>query len=284
MRGMAGLLLSGICLMALPGAGAAVLPTSGDAGVAAAVAGIDKAAVGHRLILLGEWHGTVQKTPRLAAQLAGRIARDGRVPVVLALEIADDQQPSLDAWLASDGGAEAREELLSNGHWREPNHDGRDSRAMFDMLAAVRDQRQRGLDVRVHAFDHPGAANRDAEMARDVRSLLGRPGVRVIVLTGNVHAMTRRPPWSMVDAHGNAIEPPVSMGRHLADLAPLSIQVTAVRGDFVACLPACKVTALPDRSGKVSAGLQRMAAAGSAWDMASTLPLLTASPPAVAGD
>ena len=225
------------------------------------------------------------QTPALAAQLAGRIARAHHVPVVLALEIADDQQASLDAWMASDGGIEARQRLLANRHWQEPNHDGRDSRAMLDMLAAVRTLREQGWDVRVHAFDHPQAEDRDAAMAGDIRALLaGHPGTRVIVLTGNMHAMTRRPPWTVTDADGRVIAPPVSMGRHLADLAPLSIQVDAVRGQFVACLHACKVTALLDRSGKAIAGLQETAADASAWDRVLTLPVLDASPPAITAD
>ncbi|HAI94645.1 MAG TPA: hypothetical protein DCM36_08045 [Xanthomonadaceae bacterium] len=129
----------------------------------------------------------------------------------------------------------------------------------------------------MHAFDHPQAEDRDAAMADDIRALLaGHPDTRVIVLTGNMHAMTRRPPWTVTDADGRVIEPPVSMGRHLADLAPLSIQVDAVRGQFVACLRACKVTALLDRSGKAIAGLQETAADASAWDRVLTLPVLDA--------
>lgn len=285
MRRITGFLM-GLCLCLAAGARAEVPSSSlpGDAVLAEAVADIDKASAGRHVILLGEWHGTVQ-TPALAAQLAGHIARAPHVPVVLALEIADDQQASLDAWLASDGGIEARERLLANRHWQEPNHDGRDSRAMLDMLVAMRTLRERGLAVRVHAFDHPQADDRDAAMADDIRALLaGHTDTRVIVLTGNMHAMTRRPPWTVIDARGRVIEPPVSMGRHLADLAPLSIQVDAVRGHFVACLQTCNVVALPDRGGKTGAGLQETAAGESAWERVLTLPVLEASPPAIATD
>ena len=277
MRRMIGFLM-GLCLCLAAGVRAEA-PSSkqpADVALAAAVADIDKASAGRHVILLGEWHGTVQ-TPALVAQLVGRVARAHRVPVVLALEIAEDQQASLDAWMASDGGIEARQRLLANRHWQEPHHDGRDSRAMLDMLAAVRTLREQALDIRVHAFDHPQAEDRDAAMADDIRALLaGHPDTRVIVLTGNMHAMTRRPPWTVTDADGRVIEPPVSMGRHLADLAPLSIQVDAVRGQFVACLRACKVTALLDRSGKAIAGLQETAADASAWDRVLTLPVLDA--------
>lgn len=277
MRRVIGFLM-GLCLCLAAGVRAEA-PSSqqpADVALAAAVADIDKASAARHVILLGEWHGTVQ-TPALVAQLVGRVARAHRVPVVLALEIAEDQQASLDAWMASDGGIEARQRLLANRHWQEPHHDGRDSRAMLDMLAAVRTLREQALDIRVHAFDHPQAEDRDAAMADDIRALLaGHPDTRVIVLTGNMHAMTRRPPWTVTDADGRVIEPPVSMGRHLADLAPLSIQVDAVRGQFVACLRACKVTALLDRSGKAIAGLQETAADASAWDRVLTLPVLDA--------
>ena len=279
MRRVIGFLM-GLCLCLCLAAGVrAEAPSSqqpADVALAAAVADIDKASAGRHVILLGEWHGTVQ-TPALVAQLVGRVARAHRVPVVLALEIAEDQQASLDVWMASDGGIDARQRLLANRHWQEPNHDGRDSRAMLDMLAAVRTLREQGWDVRVHAFDHPQAEDRDAAMAGDIRALLaGHPDTRVIVLTGNMHAMTRRPPWTVTDADGRVIAPPVSMGRHLADLAPLSIQVDAVRGQFVACLHACNVTALLDRSGKAIAGLQETAADASAWDRVLTLPVLDA--------
>ena len=277
MRRVIGFLM-GLCLCLAAGVRAEA-PSSqqpADVALAAAVADIDKASAGRHVILLGEWHGTVQ-TPALVAQLVGRVARAHRVPVVLALEIAEDQQASLDAWMASDGGIEARQRLLANRHLQEPHHDGRDSRAMLDMLAAVRTLREQALDIRVHAFDHPQAEDRDAAMADDIRALLaGHPDTRVIVLTGNMHAMTRRPPWTVTDADGRVIEPPVSMGHHLADLAPLSIQVDAVRGQFVACLRACKVTALLDRSGKAIAGLQETAADASAWDRVLTLPVLDA--------
>lgn len=285
MRRVIGFLM-GLCLCLAAGVRAEA-PSSqqpADVALAAAVADIDKASAGRHVILLGEWHGTVQ-TPALVAQLVGRVARAHRVPVVLALEIAEDQQASLDAWMASDGGIEARQRLLANRHWQEPHHDGRDSRAMLDMLAAVRTLREQALDIRVHAFDHPQAEDRDAAMADDIRALLaGHPDTRVIVLTGNMHAMTRRPPWSVTDAHGRVIEPPVSMGRHLADLAPLSIQVDALRGQFVACLRACKVTALLDRSGKAIAGLQETAVDESPWERVLTLPVLDASPPAITTD
>lgn len=283
MRRMIGFLV-GLCFCLVPGVRTQAAASSWreQPAITAAVADIDKTSVGRHVILLGEWHGTVQ-TPVLAAQLAERIARVHHAPVVLALEIADDQQASLEAWMASDGGIEARQRLLANWHWQEPNHDGRDSRAMLDMLAAMRTVRKQGWDVRVHAFDHPQAEDRDATMADDIRGLLaGHPDTRVIVLSGNMHAMTRRPPWTVTDADGRVIEPPVSMGRHLADLAPLSIQIDAVRGQFVACLQTCNVTALRDRNGKAIAGLQETAADESAWEMVLTLPVLEASPPAIA--
>ncbi|HAI94734.1 MAG TPA: hypothetical protein DCM36_08540 [Xanthomonadaceae bacterium] len=148
MRRVIGFLM-GLCLCLAAGVRAEA-PSSqqpADVALAAAVADIDKASAGRHVILLGEWHGTVQ-TPALVAQLVGRVARAHRVPVVLALEIAEDQQASLDAWMASDGGIEARQRLLANRHLQEPHHDGRDSRAMLDMLAAVRTLREQALDIR----------------------------------------------------------------------------------------------------------------------------------------
>lgn len=233
-----------------------------------------------RLVLLGEMHGT-REIPALAGELVARYARD-RERVVLALEMIEDDQAAVDRYLDSPGDAADRAVLLSGRHWREPTHDGRDSEAMLGLIECVRTLRAQGDDVRIVAFD-PGDAgdSRDRGMAERLRAAAMRhPQARLLVLAGNVHAMLRAPQNLMLD--GKPYQP-ITAGRLLADLDPLSIRISALAGESVIC-----------RQGKCAAQAYTGPAASSApdyvpepssqspWDATLTLPRFTVSPPAIA--
>lgn len=183
-----------------------------------------------RLVLLGEFHGT-RETPVLVAELAERFSV--KSPVVLALEMHTDEQASLDAYLASDGDAHARAALRSRAFWtrEDDQHDGRRSHDMLDLIERMRVLRAEGRDVRLLAYD-PGSTGdatvRDAGMARRIRAAFAdAPAARMLVLTGNVHAMLERPAF--------APHLQVPMGWHLRDLEPASIRITAADGAFWGC-------------------------------------------------
>lgn len=157
-----------------------------------------QAAGAHRLIVLGEMHGT-REVPQLAAALAAAYARAGE-PVVLALELPRDGHAASRAYLASDGGPEARRALAAHRFLQPPalSHDGRRNGAVIELYEALRTLRARGADVAIAPIDVAastrGAAARDRAMAAHLRRLHeALPRGRVIAVVGNVHAMRLRP-------------------------------------------------------------------------------------------
>lgn len=63
----------------------------------------------HRILVLGEFHGT-RETPLLVRELMEAYAADG-TPVRLALELPTDENAALATYLASSGTAKARAAL-----------------------------------------------------------------------------------------------------------------------------------------------------------------------------
>lgn len=232
---------------------------------------------GHRLILLGESHGT-RETPALAGALVGRYVRGGEA-VVLALEIDEAEQDRVDHYLDSPGGAADCAALLEGWHWREPRHDGRDSEAMLELLEQMRVLRRRGADARVFLFDPGGEGEaRDRGMADRLRAVVAEARrARLLVLTGNVHAMVRAPKDLVLDGKPYV---PVTVGQLLADLAPLSIRITTYGGAAVVCLDGKCEPQTYAGSAAASAPAYESASSDSPWDAMLTLPRFTPSPPA----
>ena len=238
----------------------------------------------HRVVLLGELHGT-QETPALAGQLAAHFAATHR-PALLGLEIARNEQDDVDRYLASDGGAEAQASLLAGEHWSPP-HDGRDSQAMLELIEEVRQLRASGADVRIIYFDaHDAEMNlRNRRMADTLRAAAVRsPGAILLVLTGNVHAMTHRPPGGLYGEDGKPIEAPMTAGRYLSNLDPVSVDIDAASGEYWACLSygQCNRQAVRSRTTQARAVLEKEVPTESAWDYSLVLPRFHASTPAVA--
>lgn len=217
-----------------------------------AVREIHAAAGAHRLILIGEKHGT-REIPVLVSDLVQACAQEG--PVLLALEMPVSEQPALHRYLASTGSATARAELMSTPFWtiEGDQHDGRRSHDMLDLVERVRQLKAQGGDVSLMAYDvergPPKSPNhRDQQMAQRVRAAFAAlPRGRLLVLGGNVHAMLARP--------DNAPpQMPVPMGYWLRDLSPWSVDVVAGRGAFWGCRDRCQAIAItgnPPRTGKL---------------------------------
>jgi erythromycin esterase-like protein len=239
------------------------------------------AAIGERrLVFVGEMHGT-QETPALVAEILDAYAAR-RQPVVLALEISTQEQSRLDRYVASRGTAADRVALLRGPHWRAP-HDGRDSDAMVALIDHVRRLRAHGAPIAIVAFDR-GGTDMDARnrgMAAALRATATQyPTATLLVLTGNVHAMTHRPSWAMFE-DGKRIEPPMSAGRYLADLMPLSIDVEGARGGYWSCTAqGCHVQTIAGPASRQRPTLQRNGR-DNAWDVTLVLPRFTPSAPAI---
>jgi hypothetical protein len=144
--------------------------------------------------LFGEVHGTAE-IPALFGRIVCNVAAAHEV--LVGLEIPRDQQPLIDAFLASDGGAAAQAALRAGSFWHSAWKDGRSSQAMWALLEQLRAWRAAGARLSVVAFDIPEAAmattaDRDKEMADHLLiARLVRREAALLVLTGNIHARLR---------------------------------------------------------------------------------------------
>lgn len=201
----------------------------------------------HRMLVLGEFHGT-RETPLLVRQLVDDYSRDGS-PVLLALELPRGENPTLRDYLAFNGGAQARERLHGRAFWtvHDDQHDGRRSR---DMLALIEDLRAlkaqgRVIDVVGYDVDNNDGSNqvRDDRMAAELRRLYRRvpDGARMLVLTGNVHAMLQRPAYAPPEMQKRP------MASLLRDLDIYSVRLGALRGHAWGCAGTCMARSIPEQ-------------------------------------
>jgi hypothetical protein len=100
-----------------------------------------------RAFIFGEIHGTAE-APALFADFVCAAAQQG--PVLVGLELAEEEQPALDVFLASDGSPQARAALLARPHWQ--SQDGRASRAKLALVERLHALRAAGLPVGALAF------------------------------------------------------------------------------------------------------------------------------------
>lgn len=204
-------------------------------------------AADHRMLVLGEYHGTRQ-TPLLVRQLVDDYSRD-HTPVLLALELPRAENPSLRDYLDSNGSPAARQRLQQRAFWtvRDDQHDGRRSRDMLAMIESLRALKAQGRDIGIVGYDvdrsDDGNQARDEGMAVEVRRLYqGLPDeARMVVLSGNVHAMLQRPEGAPPEMQ---MQPMASL---LRDLDLYSVRLEALRGQFWACLDRCKALPLRDQ-------------------------------------
>jgi len=190
---------------------------------------------GHRLLVLGEMHGT-REIPLLVRQLVDDYSRDG-TPVVLGLEVPTAQTAPMQAYLDSDGSPAARQRLSAAPFWAvaDDQHDGRRSRDMLDLIDALRVLKASGRAVQVMGYDAisdgTDAQQRDDGMAQAVRrayAALPATG-RLLVLTGNVHAMLKIPEGAPKEMQRRP------MASQLADLHAYTVNISARSGAFWGC-------------------------------------------------
>ena len=145
-----------------------------------------------RVVVLGEVHGTTQ-APAFAAALLCALAQP-TVPVLLALEIPNDQQSAIDAFVGGGPSADFERHNSKARFWSRSFQDGRSSAAMITLIEAARTIRASGADIQVLAFDRgeeqlDPALTRNEVMAKNILSgMEKRSGLKVLVLTGQVHA------------------------------------------------------------------------------------------------
>lgn len=152
------------------------------------------AAEGKRFIIVGEKHGTEQ-APRLFGTLICGISR--RRPVNVFLELHAGSTTAVQVYIESDGSGPARQAFLANEIWDPRYADGRNSRAMFELVESLRRLKQAGAPIRVFGTqpDYPtlrpqfyselGRANGWATLA------VAHPEGVNLILVGTAHAALR---------------------------------------------------------------------------------------------
>ena len=187
------------------------------------------------VLLVGEMHGTTQ-VPELVGRIVCHAANAPKADVILGLEMAIENQPAVDAYLASDGTEAARAALLAAPHFASETKDGRSSQAMLQLIASVRGWRSAGAPVQILCFDPDPrvattATERDAAMAKTLTAFhRERPGSTLVTLSGNVHNRTvPGVPWD---------ETFVPMGAHLREAFPklVSLDFRSAGGTFWVCM------------------------------------------------
>ncbi len=166
-----------------------------DQGDCRGIAGISVVAENRltRWLVVGEAHGTAE-TPAIFADLVCLVASTGR-PIVVAVEQSADDQPAIDAYLASDGRDKARAALLAAKMWHYPMKDGRSSQAHLALFERLRQLKADRKIAGVVAFQ-PGSASireptpqaYEQAMADIVRRASTAPDILVVALVGNIHA------------------------------------------------------------------------------------------------
>lgn len=226
-------------------------------------------------VMLGDLHGT-REIPAFVGRFARALA--AREPAVIALEITKDNAPSIDAFLASDGGTAARQQLLATPWWQSPYQDGRRSVAMLDLLDTLRALRHAGQPLEVVLIDSLGTdrESREAAMADNVLAARrARPDATLVVYAGNLHTSIGEVPF----APGF---PWMAMRVAKAGITVVSLNARYADGTAWICTggaESCGVALSPGRGGEL--GIRREPQSGrGAYDGWFGVGPITASPPA----
>lgn len=155
------------------------------------------------VLIFGEIHGTEQ-FPSFVAEVACRGSADGS-RILLALEIPEDEQPRIDAFVA---GTATVDDLVSSDFWQRSFQDGRSSGAMKDLLVRVRSLRRQGSTIEITAFVTAETDDPEREYADNVSRAIARyKPSSTLVLVGNWHSpKTRASPESELPMAGHLVE------------------------------------------------------------------------------
>lgn len=186
----------------------ALLATALIAGSSPACSSLDGTAAlldqSQRVIVVGEFHGTVE-VPAAFLGVVCEAAQRG--PVTVGLEMSEADRPLFDQFMASPDEAAARRVLRYGDFGRADRDDGRHSQAMLDMMLGFWRLRAAGHDIALHPFvplmsriQQRDQAWRELEMGYAMsRALVARPGARLLILVGDLHARkTPFAPWPEV--------------------------------------------------------------------------------------
>ena len=154
-----------------------------------------------RVLVIGEMHGS-NEYPAFAKSVVCQLLAANK-PVILGLEIPENEQVAINHYLQSSGTAEDRRALQKGKFWQRKLQDGRSSVAMFGLIDAVRKLKQSGQKVFLAAFDINNnyepvtlekneafpRGRRDGEMTLNIIDRLRQyPEYTYVALVGGNHA------------------------------------------------------------------------------------------------
>ncbi len=142
-------------------------------------------------LVVGEIHGSAEM-PAAFADLVCLAATHSRRPIVVGIELPPDEQTRLNAYMVSDGGADARNALFTGLFWHPRFSDGRSSQAWFGLIERMRQLKQQGRIanlVAVPQSNSPGAGQAVDQAAAEAQLA---EGMRATVDGGRALAHLRR--------------------------------------------------------------------------------------------
>ena len=159
-----------------------------------------------QVIIIGEIHGT-REMPEFAAKLVCYYAKR-KTPVLLGLELPNEDQAYIAAYHLSNGTLQDKEKLLGAAFWKRT--DGRGSTAVFDLMEHARKLTKDGhavfpffyqasntpLNLGNNKEDHN--INNDLAMAASIYTrAINYKQHKIIILAGNIHARKADAIYSM---------------------------------------------------------------------------------------
>jgi hypothetical protein len=140
------------------------------------------------VVMLSDLLGTKEAVGSLQGVVCHAL-RSG-LKVTVALSIPGEEQVRINAYLASDGSAEARAAMISGAFWKRVWQDGRSSEAMVRLIETMRRWRAHGQPVAVLASDvqFPGNPRNAYMSARLLEHRSQNPQRVMITFLGNVHS------------------------------------------------------------------------------------------------
>jgi hypothetical protein len=230
----------------------------------------------HRLVFVGEVHGSVE-VPALILDVA-RKATDSPAgkELVVALELPDRMAPALAGFLTDEDPSESRAKIMADPFWTW--RDGRSSEAMLALIDGLRELRRHGASVSIEPFDSSNVEGeagklRDSHMAANIRRLLReQPESRILLLAGNYHTrMAKGAPWDADLEH---------MAYLLRDEEPLTLDARSPTGSVWVCNPDCGVYEFGKQAPPADAGVRLFDTPSDAgYHGEIVFPRFTASPP-----
>ncbi|MED5595505.1 hypothetical protein [Janthinobacterium sp. P210006] len=147
----------------------------------------------YEYIFVGEIHGTVH-SPRIFYYLVESLSMQKR-NIAVALEIPKSEEVILNNFIHVNEkeARNIRESMLEREFWKPASgiYDGRSSIAMLDLIDSLRSlSLLEDVDIKILCFSDAT----EEKMANNLISKLAEhPGYRLLVLTGNIHAMYNNP-------------------------------------------------------------------------------------------